>query len=51
LLDELGDKRVDAIGATVGRAFVATVAKDGIQARGPVNLLRTADGGRGDGVA
>jgi len=41
LLDELGDKRVDAIGAAVVRAFMATVAKRGIQARGPVNLLRT----------
>jgi integrase len=41
LLDELGDKRLDAIGATVVRAFMATVAKRGIQERGPVNLLRT----------
>jgi integrase len=41
LLDELGDKHLDAIGATAVRAFIATVAKRGIQARGPVNLLRT----------
>jgi integrase len=41
LLDELGDKHLDAIGATVVRGFMATVAKRGIQARGPVNLLRT----------
>jgi len=37
----LGDKRLDAIGATVVRALMATVAKRSIQARGPVNLLRT----------
>jgi hypothetical protein len=36
-----GEKGLDAIGATVVRAFMATVAKRGIQARGPVNLLRT----------
>jgi integrase len=41
LLDELGGKRVDAIGATVVRVFMAELAKRGIQARGPVNLLRT----------
>jgi integrase len=41
LLDELGDKRLGAIGATVVRGFMSTVAKRGIQARGPVNLLRT----------
>ncbi len=41
LLDELGDKRVDAVGAAVVRAFMAELAKRGIQARGPVNLLRT----------
>lgn len=41
LLDELGDKRVDAIGAAIVRAFMAELAKRGIQARGPVNLLRT----------
>jgi integrase len=41
LLDELSDKRVDAIGAPVVRAFMAELAKRGIQARGPVNLLRT----------
>jgi integrase len=32
---------VDAIGATVVRVFMAELAKRGIQARGPVNLLRT----------
>jgi integrase len=37
----IGDKRVGAIGAAVVRTFMATVAKRGIQARGPVNLLRT----------
>ena len=41
MLDELGEKRLDAIGATVVRAFMAMVAKRRIQARGPVNLLRT----------
>jgi integrase len=41
LLDELGDKHLDAIGATVVRRFMAMVARRGIQARGPVNLLRT----------
>jgi integrase len=41
LLDELGDRRVNAVGAPVVRAFMAELAKRGIQARGPVNLLRT----------
>jgi integrase len=41
LLDDLGDKRLDAIGATAVRAFMAVIAKRQIQARGPVNLLRT----------
>jgi hypothetical protein len=41
LLDELGDERVDAIGAAVVRASMAELVKRGIQAGGPVNLLRT----------
>jgi integrase len=41
LLDELGDKRLDAIGAAAVRAFMAVLGKRGIQPRGPVNLLRT----------
>jgi hypothetical protein len=32
LLEELGDKRVDAIGAAAVRAFMAVIAKRGIQA-------------------
>lgn len=41
LLDELGDKHVDAIGVPGVRAFMAVLGKRGIQSRGPVNLLRT----------
>ena len=41
LLDELGDKPVDEITATLVRAFMAVLGKRSIQARGPLNLLRT----------
>jgi integrase len=41
LLDELGDKRIDSIDAPAVRAFMARLAERGVQARGPVNLLKT----------
>ncbi|HEY2407639.1 MAG TPA: tyrosine-type recombinase/integrase [Polyangiaceae bacterium] len=41
LLDELGSSRVDAINPQIVRAFMTICAKREIQARGPVNFLRT----------
>lgn len=41
MLAELGDKRIDAIGAPAVRRFMAVLGKRAIQSRGPVNLLRT----------
>jgi integrase len=41
LMDELGGLRIDAINPQIVRAFMAILAKREVQARGPVNFLRT----------